>query len=80
MHNNCVQNVGKLGETYGKVPSLCSLSTALALPTISGLSFLRKLNTAFAHIFSGYAQKLNHFSPPYFFQVIPISHRTYYYY
>jgi hypothetical protein len=80
MHNNCVQIVGKFGEDYVKVPSLCALSTAPIQSSKTWLCFMHKLNTVFAHIILGYTQKLNHFSPPYFFQVIPISHRTYKYY
>jgi hypothetical protein len=80
MHNNCVQIVGKHGEDYVKVLSLCALSTTPTQSSKTWLCFIHKLNTVFAHIFLSYAHKLNHFSLPYFFRVIPISHRTYKYY
>jgi hypothetical protein len=57
MHNNCVQLVGKLGETYGKVLALCALSTALARYSKTWLCFMHKLNTGFAHNLLGYTQK-----------------------
>jgi hypothetical protein len=76
----CVQVVGSLGEALGKVLEFYAQVISNAQRFAATLGFLHNLNTSFTHGFKSYTQKATHLMTPYFFPLLPISHRTYYYY
>jgi hypothetical protein len=76
----CVQVVGSLGEALGKVLEFYARAVGNTQRFAARLGFVHNLNTSFTHGLKSYTQKTIHLMTPYFFPLLPISHRTYYYY
>jgi hypothetical protein len=84
MHNTCVQIcaqvVGRLGEVLGKLYGFSSQVFVNAQHLVLKVGLVHNLSTSFTHSAKTYTQKFNHHHSPYFYLLLPIFHRTYYYY